>query len=266
VLRRLRPPRVVALTATATPAVREQIRAQLGLVRPAVFVRGFDRPNLQLAVTPVRGDRDKLVRCLALFREPHLRGASAIVYAATRKKVEQVALALCDGGIPARAYHGGLDEAERAEVQDLWMAKRIHVVVATNAFGMGVDKRDVRLVVHHDLPGSVEAYYQEVGRAGRDGLPARCVLLFNHADVRLRDYLIQRPSPEGGQKPKAVIEAELGRLRAMTAYAYVQTCRREFLLRHFGDKPCACGPASRACDRCAASGETGPPDEREHRR
>src|SRR5205823_6046826 len=119
------------------------------------------------AVMPVQGDRDKLARCLALLNEPSARGAPAIIYAATRKKVEEVALALCDGRIPARAYHAGLDDAERAEVQDLWMAHRIHVVVATNAFGMGVDKRDVRLVVHHALPASVEAYYQEVGSDGR---------------------------------------------------------------------------------------------------
>jgi ATP-dependent DNA helicase RecQ len=236
--------------------VRDNIRKQLGLVAPAVFVRGFDRANLQFAVTPVQGDRDKLAHCLALLKQPGVRGAPAIVYAATRKKVEEVALALCDARIPARAYHAGLDEAERAEVQDWWMTHRIHVVVATNAFGMGVDKRDVRLVVHHALPASVEAYYQEVGRAGRDGLPARCVLLFNHADVRLRDYLIQMPATDGRHKPKRVVEADQARLRAMTAYAYARTCRRQFLLRHFGDDPRACSRLASACDWCAATGRT----------
>ena len=139
--------------------------------------------------------------CSALLDEPEARGAPAIVYAATRKKAAEVAAALRDAGVTARAYHAGLGDEERAEVQDAWMRDDVRVVVATNAFGMGVDKRDVRLVVHHELPGSAEAYYQEAGRAGRDGLPARCVLLFNHADVRLREFLISSSGSDGPPRP-----------------------------------------------------------------
>jgi ATP-dependent DNA helicase RecQ len=253
VLQRLRPARVVALTATATPDVRAQIACQLGFVEPAIFVRGFDRANLQLRVVPVSGDDDKLRRCIELLNEPDVRAAPSIIYTATRKKAEQVAQRLCERGIAARAYHAGLADAERIEVQTQWMAdRRLRVVVATNAFGMGIDQRDVRLVLHHDIPGSIEAYYQEAGRAGRDGLPARCVLLFNHADVKLRQFLIEIPPADGREKPAAVIRAELARLDAMVRYAYVSSCRRAFLLGYFGDDIHRCGEGPSACDACAA--------------
>src|SRR5262249_16349013 len=152
---------------------------------------------LRLEVNPVQGAGDKLRRCLQLLDEPEARGRPAIVYAATRKKAEQVATAISRAGIKARAYHAGMADVERAGGQDRWMGNDVRVVVATNAFGMGVDKRDVRLVIHHELPGSAEAYYQEAGRAGRDGEPARCVLLFNHSDVRLREFLITSPGDNG---------------------------------------------------------------------
>jgi ATP-dependent DNA helicase RecQ len=265
VVQRLRPPRVVALTATATPAVRAQIVRQLGLVEPAVFVRGFDRPNLELGVVPVAGDQDKLGRCAALLGEPAVRVAPSIVYVATRKKAEQVALQLCDRGIAARAYHAGMADAERVEVQELWMNdRRLRAVVATNAFGMGIDQRDVRLVVHHDLPGSIEAYYQEAGRAGRDGLPARCVLLFNHADVKLREFLIDNAGAEGAVKPAAVMAAERQQLQAMTRYAYARSCRRTFLLDYFGDEVRACGAGQSACDNCAVTGTRVAPADEQH--
>jgi ATP-dependent DNA helicase RecQ len=251
----LKPPRLVALTATATPDVREEIAVQLGLREPAVFVRGFDRPNLSFSVVTTGGDADKLPRCLDLIRSA---GGPSLVYTATRKKSERVAEALGKRGVRARAYHAGLDDDERARVQDEWTAGALDVVVATNAFGMGVDKSDVRLVIHHELPGSAEAYWQEAGRAGRDGAPARCVLLFNHADVRLREFLI-RSAGDGPPKSAAREKAELDRLRAMMTYAYAQGCRRAFLLGWFGDPDA--GSACSGCDNCAARSSAEPLDD-----
>jgi ATP-dependent DNA helicase RecQ len=260
----LQPERVIALTATATPDVRRAIASQLELEEPAVFVRGFDRPNLRLSVLAVQGGDDKLQQCLRLLAEPEARGRPAIVYSATRRKAEEVAEALRAAGVTARAYHAGLSDGERAEVQEQWMADRVRVVVATNAFGMGVDKRDVRLVLHHELPGSAEAYYQEAGRAGRDGQPSRCVLLFNHADVRLREYLISSGGPDAPPRPPAVIEAERERLRGMMAYAYARGCRRSFILSYFGDEPRRCGGDALECDACVARHDDAPVSDEEH--
>jgi ATP-dependent DNA helicase RecQ len=255
--------RLVALTATATPDVRQEIGAQLGMDEPAVFVRGFDRHNLRLSVMAVQGGDDKLRRVLQLLDEPDARGRPAIVYAATRKKCEEVAGALQQASIAARAYHAGLDDGERADVQERWMRDEVRVVVATNAFGMGVDKRDVRLVVHHELPGSAEAYYQEAGRAGRDGQPARCVLLFNHADVRLREFMITA-SGDGPPPPPSVVAAERERLRAMMAYAYARGCRRAFVLGYFGDEVHRCGGDSLPCDNCETQLGDEPLSDEEH--
>ena len=203
-----------------------------------------------------RAATDKLRHVLALLDEPDARGKAAIVYAATRKKAAEVAESLRDAGVTARAYHAGLADDERADVQDAWMRDEVRVVVATNAFGMGVDKRDVRLVVHHELPGSAEAYYQEAGRAGRDGLPARCVLLFNHGDVRLREFLITSGGADALPRPEAVVAAERERLRGMMAYAYARGCRRAFLLGYFGDEVHRCGGDALPCDTCARAPAT----------
>src|SRR3954465_14546426 len=186
--------RVLALTATATPEVRRDIADALELRDPKVFVAGFDRPNLFIEVLRVSGDKDKLGRLLALARG----GGPGIVYAATRKNVDKVVAALRSGGIEARGYHAGMSDAERTAAQDTFVGGRNGVIVATNAFGMGVDKADIRFVAHFDAPRSLEAYYQEIGRAGRDGQPSYALLLFNFADIMMQRRMIEagRPSRE----------------------------------------------------------------------
>lgn len=186
-------PQTVALTATATPAVRRDISEQLGLRDPATVVSGFDRRNLQWHVLPMKGDAQKDATLASLLRQVP---GPAIVYAATRKHVERVAHWLDGEGVSARAYHAGLDDAERHAVQDAFVADRVRVIVATNAFGMGIDKPDVRLVVHWAMPGSLEAYYQEAGRAGRDGTLSHCVLLHAFPDRFTHEFFIKAAHPE----------------------------------------------------------------------
>ncbi|MFT3693894.1 MAG: ATP-dependent DNA helicase RecQ [Kofleriaceae bacterium] len=193
VIRELRPPRIAAFTATATPEVREDIAAQLGLREFSLHVRGFDRPNLYYQVVSSGGTTDKTQRLIELVRTRD--GGVALVYAATRKNAEAYAQALKRAGMRARVYHAGLENSTREKAQDVFMSGQLDVIVATNAFGMGVDKSDIRLVVHADIPRSPEAYYQEAGRGGRDGKPTRCVLLFNHGDIRLQEFLIDASFP-----------------------------------------------------------------------
>jgi len=186
-------PRLAAFTATATPEVRLDIAAQLHLVDPRLHVRGFDRPNLHYVVTKAGGSDDKVEKMIELVRTRD--GGVALVYAATRKNAEKYAIELKAAGMRARVYHAGLEGGVREKAQDVFMAGELDVIVATNAFGMGVDKSDIRLVVHADIPRSPEAYYQEAGRGGRDGKPTRCVLLFNHGDIRLQEFLIDASYP-----------------------------------------------------------------------
>ena len=181
-----------AFTATATPDVRADIAVQLGLRDPLELVTGFERPNLTLAVEQCRSRADKARALETLVREA---GVPGIVYAATRKSVELWAEFLEEQGLRAGRYHAGLSEEERHRVQDRFLAGQLDVIAATNAFGMGVDKRDIRFVAHADLPGSVEAYYQEAGRAGRDGLPSRCTLFFAPADVRTQEFFLAGSNP-----------------------------------------------------------------------
>src|SRR5262245_37532801 len=190
-VRELNSPRVLALTATATPAVRRDILSQLGIEGAPQVVSGFDRPNLYLEVREVGTSTEKVRAILELARWAPL----GIVYAGTRKNVEEVSNSLRRAGIDTAAYHAGLSLTDRKAVQERFMNASQCVIVATNAFGMGIDRSQVRFVVHADIPDSVEAYYQEIGRAGRDGEVARCLLLFNYADKRIPEFFIDSSHP-----------------------------------------------------------------------
>src|SRR6266567_499584 len=183
----------LALTATATPYVRSDIIQQLGLAKPPTFVSGFDRPNLSIDVVHTERERQKIahIKRLALTHD-----GSGIIYASTRKAVEQVAVQLQGQGLRVAAYHAGMGDALRVKAQEEFMSARAQMIVATNAFGMGIDKPDIRFVAHYQMPGSIEAYYQEIGRAGRDGLPSDCVLLFNYADKNTHDFFIEGSYPD----------------------------------------------------------------------
>lgn len=191
VLETLGRPQVAAFTATATPEVRRDILTHLALREPREFVAGFARPNLKLLISHVANEAEKYARLNALIAE-HKTG---IVYCSTRKRVEAVAETLQLANISSILYHGGMNDDEREKAQNEFMQGRRDIVVATNAFGMGIDRPDIRFVVHFDVPGSVEAYYQEAGRAGRDGEAATCELLFNHADTRVQEFFIDGSNP-----------------------------------------------------------------------
>jgi len=184
-------PQCVALTATATPVVREDILKVLQLRDPFERVSGFSRPNLSLTITAVDKAAQKDVR----IKEVVAAHKTGIIYCATRKKVDLVSETLASWGVKCVSYHGGMSDQERVQAQDVFISKKVDIAVATNAFGMGIDRGDVRFVIHYEIPGSVEAYYQEAGRAGRDGEAAVCELLFNYADTRTQEFFIDGANP-----------------------------------------------------------------------
>ncbi len=242
---------MLALTATATPAVTADIIGQLAMIDPACFRGNFFRPNLHISMYR-KGEHDgaasagtKGVRSAITNLIHARRGLSGIVYALSRKACESLAEHLRDSGIAAAAYHAGLEPAERTRVQDAFSRDEVDVVVATVAFGMGIDKSNVRYVIHRDMPRSIESYYQEIGRAGRDGMPSDCILFYSWADVMAFDRFGERP---GDETDRTVLARQRDQIREMFNFASARDCRHRLVVRHLGEQIERCGES---CDSCA---------------
>ncbi|MBS1181013.1 MAG: ATP-dependent helicase RecQ [Proteobacteria bacterium] len=227
----------MALTATADAPTRAEILSHLQIAESDAFIAGFDRPNIRYAMAEKDNPRAQLKR----FLKEHT-GESGIVYCLSKRKTEETAAWLCDQGYTALSYHAGMDKAARQTNQTRFQREEAVIMVATIAFGMGIDKPDVRFVAHLDLPGSIEAYYQETGRAGRDGLPSDTLMLYGHEDIALRSRFI-----EESDAPEQRKRMERQKLDALLGLAETAGCRRQVLLSYFGDQSEPCGN----CDTCA---------------
>lgn len=217
---------IIALTATATDKVRTDIKKNLGIVDAAEFKSSFNRPNLYYEVRPKVSEEATNTQIVKFIK--HNAGKSGIIYCLSRKKVEELAAILCANDIKAAPYHAGLDSATRSQTQDDFLMQNIHVIVATIAFGMGIDKPDVRFVIHYDIPKSLEGYYQETGRAGRDDGEGICIVFYSNKDLKKLEKFMEN---------KPVAEQDIGRqlLQETAAYAESSVCRRKFLLNYFGE-------------------------------